>query len=42
MLNEGPHVADAIRALDDILGRMGEVQRKSQTLMRRVHSWDGQ
>ena len=41
MLNEGPHVADA-RALDDILGRMGEVQRKSQTLMRRVHSWDGQ
>lgn len=38
MLNKGPHVADAIRALDDILGRMGEVQRKSQTLMRRVHS----
>ncbi len=42
MLNKGPHVAEAIRALDDILGRMGEVQRKSRTLMRRVHSWDGQ
>ena len=42
MLNKGPHVTDAISALDDILGRMGEVQRKSRTLMRRVHSWDGQ
>jgi pyruvate kinase len=42
MLNKGPHVAEAIRALDDILARMGEVQRKSRTLMRRVHSWDGQ
>jgi pyruvate kinase len=42
MLNKGPHISEAIRALDDILGRMGEVQRKSRTLMRRVHSWDGQ
>ena len=26
--------------MDDILARMGEVQRKSRTLMRRIHSWD--
>jgi pyruvate kinase len=42
MLNKGPHVAEAISALDAILERMGEVQRKSRTLMRRIHSWDGQ
>jgi pyruvate kinase len=42
MLNKGPHIVDAIRALDDILARMGEVQRKSRTLMRHIHSWDAQ
>ena len=42
MLNKGPHILEAIQALDDILERMGEVQRKSRTLMRRIHSWDGQ
>jgi pyruvate kinase len=42
MLNKGPYILDAIRALDDILARMGEVQRKSRTLMRRIHSWDAQ
>ena len=42
MLNKGPYILDAIRALDDILARMGEVQHKSRTLMRRIHSWDGQ
>lgn len=42
MLNKGPHILDAIRALDDILARMGEVQRKSRTLLRRIRSWDGQ
>jgi pyruvate kinase len=42
MLNKGPHILEAIRALDDILSRMGEVQRKSRTLMRRIHSWDDQ
>ena len=42
MLNKGPYILDAIQALDDILARMGEVQRKSRTLMRRIHSWDGQ
>ena len=41
MLNKGPHVALAIAALDDILLRMTAVQRKSRTLMRHIHSWDG-
>ena len=40
VLNKGPHVTDAIRALDDILERMGHVQTKSRTLMRHIHSWD--
>jgi len=42
MLNKGPHILEAIRALDVILARMGEVQRKSRTLMRHIHSWDTQ
>jgi pyruvate kinase len=42
MLNKGPHVTDAIRTLDDILARMDEVQTKSRTLMRHIHSWDTQ
>jgi pyruvate kinase len=41
MLNKGPHIDDAIRALDDILARMGQVQTKSRTMMRHIHSWDG-
>lgn len=40
MLNKGPHIVDAIRGLDDILTRMGQVQTKSRTLMRHIHSWD--
>ncbi len=40
MLNKGPHVLDAIRTLNDILARMNQVQRKSRTLMRHIHSWD--
>jgi pyruvate kinase len=40
MLNKGPHILDAIRTLDDILVRMSEVQYKSRTLMRHIHSWD--
>jgi hypothetical protein len=39
---KGPHVAEAISVLDGILERMDEVQQKSRTLMRRIHSWDGQ
>jgi pyruvate kinase len=42
MLNKGPYILDAIRALDDILDRMGHVQTKSRTLMRHIHSWDNQ
>ena len=42
MLNKGPHINDAIRTLDDILARMDEVQTKSRTLMRHIHSWDAQ
>ena len=42
MLNKGPHIQDAIRALDDIVNRMSEVQVKSRTLMRRIRSWEGQ
>ena len=42
MLNKGPHIVDAIRALDDILDRMGNVQTKSRTMMRHIHSWDNQ
>ena len=40
MLNKGPFILSAIVVLDDILVRMGEVQHKSRTLMRRIHSWD--
>jgi pyruvate kinase len=42
MLNKGPHILEAITALDDILARMDEVQHKSRTLMRHIHSWDAQ
>jgi pyruvate kinase len=42
MLNKGPHIVEAITALDAILDRVAQVQRKSRTLMRRIHSWDGQ
>jgi pyruvate kinase len=40
MLNKGPHILQAITTLDDILARMDQVQRKSRTLMRHIHSWD--
>lgn len=42
MLNKGPFILSAIEVLDDILVRMGEVQHKSRTLIRRIHSWDAQ
>jgi len=42
MLNKGSHIIGAITVLDSILERMGEVQRKSRTLLRRIHSWDEQ
>jgi pyruvate kinase len=42
MLNKGPYILSAIEVLDAILVRMGEVQHKSRTLIRRIHSWDAQ
>ena len=39
MLNKGPHVVDAVRELDDILGRMRAHQSKKITLLRRLRSW---
>jgi pyruvate kinase len=42
MLNKGPYILSAIDVLDGILVRMGEVQQKSRTLIRRIHSWDDQ
>jgi pyruvate kinase len=42
MLNKGPYITAAIEVLDDILVRIGEVQHKSRTLIRRIHSWDAQ
>jgi pyruvate kinase len=42
MLNKGPFILSAIKVLDDILVRMGEVQQKSRRLIRQIHSWDAQ
>ena len=37
MLNKGPYVVDAARALDDILRRMEQHQYKKRSLYRRLH-----
>ncbi len=39
MLDKGPFIVSAIEVLDGSLVRMGEVQQKSRTLIRRIHSW---
>ncbi|MDE3139738.1 MAG: hypothetical protein KGL05_07885, partial [Acidobacteriota bacterium] len=39
MLNKGPHVVEALRTLDDILGRMDSVRHKKTSLLRRLESW---
>lgn len=39
MLNKGPYIMAAIRALDDILRRMQEHQSKKRQLMRALKSW---
>jgi pyruvate kinase len=39
MLNKGPHIADALRALDDILRRMQAHQAKKRSLLRALQSW---
>ncbi|WP_448852590.1 pyruvate kinase [Corynebacterium sp. 335C] len=41
MLNKGPHITDAIRALNDLAGKMGRSQRKSRIMLRRIRSWGG-
>lgn len=38
-LNKGPHILEAITALDSILHRMKRHQNKKQSLLRRLHSW---
>jgi pyruvate kinase len=39
MLNKGPHILDAIEALDDILGRMQAHQHKKRSMLRKLHWW---
>ena len=39
MLNKGPFVAEAVRALDRLLGRMGEHQNKKTPRLRALRSW---
>lgn len=40
MLNKGPHIAEAIRSLDDILRRMSGHIDKKRPLLRRLGAWD--
>jgi pyruvate kinase len=39
MLNKGPHILEAITALDSILHRMKRHQTKKRNLLRRLRSW---
>jgi pyruvate kinase len=39
MLNKGPHIVDALRALDDILRRMQSHQTKKRPLLRALRAW---
>lgn len=39
MLNKGPHILEAIRVLDDILGRMQSHQAKKRSLLRALSAW---
>jgi len=41
MLNKGPHIADALRALDSILRRMQAHQVKKKSMMRQLHIASG-
>ena len=41
MLNKGPHILDAVSALDDILRRMEEHQSKKTAQLRALRSWIG-
>ncbi|HEX2783575.1 MAG TPA: pyruvate kinase [Ilumatobacteraceae bacterium] len=40
MLNKGPYIVDAIRALDSIFTRMQHHQSKKRSLLRRLRAWD--
>lgn len=42
MLNKGPHIEEAIRALDDILGRMRGHLDKKRPLLRRLRAFSGE
>ena len=37
MLNKGPHILEAIEALDDILRRMQAHQHKKRAMLRQLH-----
>ena len=39
MLNKGPYIAEALRALDDILRRMQTHQAKKRSLLRALRAW---
>ena len=40
MLNKGPHITEAIAALNSILTRMQHHQHKKRSLLRRLRAWD--
>jgi len=40
MLNKGPHIVEAITALDSILVRMQTHHHKKRSLLRRLRAWD--
>jgi pyruvate kinase len=40
MLNKGPHITEAIIALNSILTRMQQHQHKKRSLLRRLRAWD--
>lgn len=39
MLNKGPYIVAAVDALDDILTRMADHQRKNRSLLRQLKAW---
>jgi pyruvate kinase len=39
MLNKGPHLSEAVAALDDILQRMQGHQVKKSAMLRRLARW---
>ncbi|MGZ5754939.1 MAG: pyruvate kinase [Burkholderiales bacterium] len=41
MLNKGPHLAEAVQFLDDVLRRMDRHQTKKTSRMSLLHSWQG-